>query len=112
MFIIAQLPLADLRPLIKGGKGHLAVPDWASENLDSGFVRGFGKISPRMGPASAWGRAFLCRHKTTPSDSIELSTGRRVDQGATDRTLFRRLYYDGLFDKIACAITVARLLGP
>jgi hypothetical protein len=49
MFIIAQLPLADFRPLIKGGKGRLTVPDWTSDNLESGFVRGFGRISPRNG---------------------------------------------------------------
>ena len=40
MFIIAQLPLSDFRPLIRGGKGRLSVPDWASGNLDSGFVKG------------------------------------------------------------------------
>jgi hypothetical protein len=33
-------PACRLRPLIRGGKGRLSVPDWASGNLDSGFVKG------------------------------------------------------------------------
>lgn len=105
MFIIAQLPLADLRPLIKGGKGHLAVPDWASENLDSGFVRGFGKISPRNGSSLGLGgeRSFADINNALRFNRIEYR------QEGWTRALpialwFRRLYYDGLFDKIACAI--------
>jgi hypothetical protein len=96
MFIIAQLPLADFRPLIKGGKGRLTVPDWTSDNLESGFVKGFGKISPRNG--SGLGligeRSFADINNALRFDRLEFQ------QQGWNKPLpvalwFRRLYYDG-----------------
>ena len=96
MFIIAQLPLADFRPLENGGKGRLSVPDWSSDNLDSGFVRGFGKISPRNGSSFGLGgeRSFADVNNALRFDPVEYR------QPGWDRSLpvalwFRRLYYDG-----------------
>src|ERR1700687_3284130 len=46
MFIIVQIPFADLRPVIAGERGRLRFPDWAADE-PKGFLRGFGKISLR-----------------------------------------------------------------
>jgi hypothetical protein len=96
MFIIAQLPLADFRPLINGGKGRLSVPDWSSDDLGSGFVRGFGKISPRNGSGLGLGgeRSFADVNNALRFDRVEYR------QPGWNRSLpvalwFRRLYYDG-----------------
>lgn len=96
MFIIAQFPLADFRPLIKGEKGRLSVPDWSSDNLDSGFIRGFGKISARNGSALGLGgeRSFADVNNALRIDPVEFW------QQGWNRPLpialwFRRLYYDG-----------------
>jgi hypothetical protein len=96
MFIIAQLPLADFRPLVDGGKGRLAIPDWSSDNLDSGFVRGFGKISARNGSALGLGgeHAFADVNNALRFNRVEFR------QPGWNRSLpfalwFRRLYYDG-----------------
>lgn len=96
MFIVAQLPLADFRPLIKGGRGRLTTPDWGSHNLYSGFIRGFGKISSRNG--SGLGlvgeRSFADANKALRLYNLQFS------QPGWNKPLriwpwFRRLYYDG-----------------
>ena len=46
MFIIVQTPFADFRPLDANGRGRLLKPDWNAD-IPKGFIRGFGKISPR-----------------------------------------------------------------
>jgi hypothetical protein len=96
MFIIAQLPLADFRPLITGGKGRLSVPDWSSDNLDSGFVRGFGKISARNGSGLGLGGedSFADVNNALRIERVEFR------QSEWNRPLpialwFRRFYYDG-----------------
>jgi hypothetical protein len=96
MFIIAQLPLADFRPLVDGGKGRLTIPDWSSDNLDSGFVRGFGKISARNGSTLGLGgeHAFADFNNALRFNRVEFQ------QPGWNRSLpfalwFRRLYYDG-----------------
>jgi hypothetical protein len=96
MFIIAQLPLADFRPLINGGKGRLTVPDWPSDNLDSGFIRGFGKISARNASSLGLGgeHAFADFNNALRIDRVQ------YQQPGWNRPLpialwFRRLYYDG-----------------
>src|SRR5271170_2306491 len=96
MFIIAQLPLADFRPLVRGGKGRLSVPDWTSDNLDSGFVRGFGKISPRNGSGLGLGgeRSFADVNNALRFDPVDFR------QPGWNRPLpialwFRRLFFDG-----------------
>lgn len=96
MFIIAQFPLADFRPLINGQKGRLPVPDWSSDNLDSGFVRGFGKISARNGSGLGLGgeRSFADINNALRIDRVQFP------QQGWNRPLpiapwFRRLYYDG-----------------
>ena len=96
MFIIAQLPLADFRPLIKGGKGRLSVPDWSSDNLDSGFVKGFGKISPRnsSGLGLAGERSFADVNNTLRFDRLEFQQ-RGWNKPMPVALWFRRLYYDG-----------------
>jgi hypothetical protein len=96
MFIIAQLPLADFRPLINGGKGRLSVPDWSSDNLDTGFVRGFGKISARNGSGLGLGgeRSFADVNNALRFDRVEFR--QQGWNGLLPIALwFRRLYYDG-----------------
>jgi hypothetical protein len=96
MFIIVQLPLADFRPLIRGGKGRLSVPDWTSENLDSGFVKGFGKISPRNGSGLglAGERSFADVNNALRFDRLEFQQ-RGWNKPMPVALWFRRLYYDG-----------------
>ncbi|HUZ73563.1 MAG TPA: hypothetical protein VMU87_11300 [Stellaceae bacterium] len=96
MFIIAQFPLADFRPLIKGGKGQLSVPDWASDNLDSGFIRGFGQISARNGSSLGLGgeRSFADMNNAIRFGPVGFR------QSGWNKSLplalwFRRLYFDG-----------------
>jgi hypothetical protein len=97
MFIVAQLPFGDFRPLVAGGMGRLTIPDWTSDNLDSGFVRGFGKISPRNGSSFGLGgeRAFADMDRAVRFvEHIELQ------QEGWDLPLrispwFHRLYFDG-----------------
>ena len=84
MFIIAQLPLADFRPLVNGGKGRLSVPDWSSDDLGSGFVRGLGKypremvrsrpirlgdrdFQDRLPNSSMFGKTHRVHHSLSPS---------------------------------------------
>jgi hypothetical protein len=47
MFILVQLPLADLRPMIPGEMGRVDVPDWTADDPGLSFVRGFGKMATR-----------------------------------------------------------------
>jgi hypothetical protein len=96
MFIIAQLPLADFRPLIRGGKGRLTVPDWTSDHLDSGFVKGFGKISPRnsSGLGLPGERSFADVNNALRFDRLEFQQ-RRWNKPMRVALWFRRLYYDG-----------------
>ena len=47
MFIVVQLPLADLRPVFKNGMGRMEKPDWKSANPQDGFLRGFGRLATR-----------------------------------------------------------------
>ena len=47
MFIVAQMPLADLRPLTADRQGRLGVPDWTQDDPGRGFVRGFGAVAAR-----------------------------------------------------------------
>jgi len=46
MFIVAQVPFADFRPVIDGRRGQLEKPDWTGDD-PQGFIRGFGKVWPR-----------------------------------------------------------------
>ena len=97
MFIVAQLPFGDFRLLVAGGMGRLTIPDWTSDNLDSGFVRGFGKISPRNGSSFGLGgeRAFADMDR-----AVRFVEHLELQQEGWDLPLnlspwFRRLYVDG-----------------
>jgi hypothetical protein len=98
MFVLAQLPLADFRPLIKGEKGRLLVPDWTSDNLNSGFLRGFGKIHARNGSGLGLEgeRSFA-----DVNNALRFYYWPEVPQDGWNRPLrlalwFRRFYFDGL----------------
>ena len=97
LFIVAQLPFADFRPLIEGQRGRLTAPDWTSDNLDSGFVRGFGKISARNSSNLGLGgeRSFADMNNAVRFvGHVEL---RQVEWNSFLRIIpwFRRLYFDG-----------------
>lgn len=97
MFIVAQLPFGDFRPLITGGMGRLDIPDWTSDNLNSGFVRGFGKISPRNGSSLGLGgeRAFAdINNAVRFMEPIEYRPANR-NLRLRLYPWFRRLYFDG-----------------
>jgi hypothetical protein len=96
MFIIVQIPFADFRPIVAGERGRLRSPDWAADE-PKGFVRGFGKVSPRnssglglvgesrfadMGNAIRFPEHIDYREDNWPS-SLDIVPW------------FRRLYFDG-----------------
>jgi len=96
MFIIVQIPFADLRPIIVGERGRLAIPNWAADE-PKGFVRGFGKISPRN--SSSLGLVGESRFADM-GNAIRFP--QQIDYGEVGwaYTLdivpwFRRLYFDG-----------------
>lgn len=97
MFIVAQLPLADIRPLVSGGKGRLTAPDWTSDNLDAGFVRGFGKVSPRNTSGLR-----LAGESSFADTNNAVRFVERIELWQEDwklplkvRPWFRRMYFDG-----------------
>lgn len=97
MFIVAQLPFCDFRPLVKGQMGRLTRPDWTADNLDSGFVRGFGKISPRSSSSLGLGgeRSFAdVDNAVRFMERMELKQ-EGWNQGLQIVPWFRRLYFDG-----------------
>jgi hypothetical protein len=96
MFIIAQIPFADLRPLIADGRGRLRTPDWTADN-PQGFIRGFGKISPRN--SSNLG---LTGERSFANMDNAIRFPERMQYMRDGWTLalhiipwFRRLYFDG-----------------
>jgi hypothetical protein len=96
MFIIVQIPFADLRPIIPGERGRLASPDWAADE-PKGFVRGFGKVSPRN--SSGLGLVGESRFADM-GNAIRFPAHIDYGENGWAYTLdivpwFRRLYFDG-----------------
>src|ERR1700743_3549461 len=65
MLVIAQLPMADVRPFLSAQTHRLAQPPWGvplSPNLSSGFVRNVGSVRRREGGGDiSWeNEGFYC----------------------------------------------------
>lgn len=97
MFVIVQLPLADMRPLIPGQLGRLPRPDWRADSISEGFIRGFGKIAPRTQSSLALRgeRAYAdCNNAIRFMQTIALKQ-ETLPKPLYITPWFRRLYYDG-----------------
>jgi hypothetical protein len=97
MFILLQLPFADLRPMVKGELGRMPTPDWTADDPGETFVRGFGKMATRL--TQVYGllgeRAFA-----DFNNAVRFPTpmAYRQDEWLSPmqvRLWFRRLYFDG-----------------
>jgi hypothetical protein len=96
MFIIVQLPFADFRPIIPGKLGSLASPNWSADD-PKGFVRGFGKVSPR----NSSGLGLVGEGRFADMDNA-IRFPDPIEYGEDDWSCtlsivpwFRRLYFDG-----------------
>ncbi len=101
MFILLQLPLADLRPLIKGGRGRLEKPDWTADDPEGAFMRGFGLVAARN--SEAYGligeRAFADFDKAVRFNYADEHLWYRQqgwEHPVTILPWFRRFYFDGV----------------
>lgn len=97
MFIVVQLPLADLRSLTADGCGRLKVPDWKADDPGEGFIRGFGKMASRnsTGYGLLGERAFADFNQAVRFKG-ELHYRQDGWPGSLLlRPWFRRLYFDG-----------------
>ena len=98
MFILVQLPLADLRPLLGDQHGRLTVPDWTSDDPGRGFIRGFGKLASRN--SRAYGlvgeRFFADFNNAVRLRETFAFQGDGWRQPLQAELRFRRMYYDGL----------------
>ncbi|SPP97811.1 hypothetical protein [Bradyrhizobium vignae] len=96
MFIIVQIPFADFRPIITGERGRLRSPDWAADE-PKGFVRGFGKVSPR----NSSGLGLVGESRFADMDNairFPEHIDYREDSWPSSLDVvpwFRRLYFDG-----------------
>ena len=97
MFILVQLPLADLRPMIPGELGRVDGPDWTADDPGLSFVRGFGKMATRnsKGFGLFGERAFAdFNHAARLRETLHYrQEGWPVSARVELR--FRRLYFDG-----------------
>lgn len=96
MFGVIQFPVADFRPLLRNQRGRLLVPDWSNPNLDTGFIRGFGKISRRNG----LGLGTMGEHSFADvNNAVRIRPIIYKQKGACSsfiiRPWFRRFYFDG-----------------
>ena len=102
MFVLIQLPVADLRPLLAGERGRLPKPDWSADDPAGAFMRGFGKVASRN--SEAYGligeRAFADFDNAVRfnySDEHLWYCQQGWDHPVTIQPWFRRFYFDGIF---------------
>lgn len=97
MFLIAQLPLADLRILAPDQRGRLETPDWTKVDPGPAFVRGFGRMSARN--LSSLGmpgeRAFADFDQAARFRADPVYTQPGWSTSIRVKPWFRRLYFDG-----------------
>lgn len=97
MFLIVQLPLADLRGLSGRPPSRLRDPDWMSVDPPGGFLRGFGPVRGRNQPSLGLGgerfHADFNRAVRFRGDAVY----RQPDwpQPLPITPWFRRFYFDG-----------------
>jgi hypothetical protein len=101
MFILLQLPLVDLRPLIPGERGRLQKPDWNADDPDGMFLRGFGKVVTRNSDAAGLlgERAFADFDNAVRFNFADEHLWYRQqgwEHPVTILPWFRRFYFDGL----------------
>lgn len=97
MFILVQLPLADLRPMVPGQMGRLQIPDWTADDPGAAFVRGFGKMATRNSRGfGLFGERAFSDFNNTVRFNEPLVYRQQGWRGAMPVDLrFRRLYFDG-----------------
>lgn len=97
MFLLVQLPLGDLRPMIPGGMGRLDIPDWAADDPGAVFVRGFGKMATRNSKSYdlVGERAFADFNNAVRLKKSLLYHQQEWLSSAQVELRFRRLYFDG-----------------
>jgi len=97
MFILMQLPFADLRPMASGEKGRLLVPDWTADDQGETFVRGFGKVAARNAKGfRLYGeRAFADFNNAARLKNTMIYEQQGWPLGVRLELRFRRLYFDG-----------------
>lgn len=101
MFVLIQLPVADLRPLLAGERGRLAKPDWSADDPGGAFMRGFGKVAARN--SAAYGligeRAFADFDNAVRfnyRDEHLWYAQKDWEHPVTIQPWFRRFYFDGI----------------
>jgi hypothetical protein len=97
MFILVQLPFADLRPMVSGQMGRLQFPDWTADDPGAAFVRGFGKMATRNSQGfGLFGERAFSDFNNAARLRQTLTYHQEGWPGSMQVELrFRRLYFDG-----------------
>jgi hypothetical protein len=98
VFLIAALPVADLRRFVNGEVGRLDRPTWPLPRAGSDFVRSVGQVQPRRrGGIAPWGEGEFCEATRAIRFVPPLSTTTIDLSGypASFACAYRRLYVDG-----------------
>jgi hypothetical protein len=97
MFIVVQLPFADVRGLLADQAGRLARPDWTADDPGLTFIRGFGKMAARNDKSfGLHGERYFADF----DNAVRLRKVLFLEQKGLPEPLeaelwFRRLYFDG-----------------
>jgi hypothetical protein len=91
MFVVAQLPVSDLRGLVPGEMARLRKPNWDAVDPGALFMRGFGPIATRN--ASSLGMAG--EHFFADFDRTAIFKSRLANLPIELKPWFRRFYFDG-----------------
>lgn len=97
MFIVVQLPFADVRGLMRDQAGRVETPDWSADAPGRAFIRGFGKLAARN--AKSFGLLGE-RYFADFDNAVRLRKILALHQDDWPFPLeaelrFRRLYFDG-----------------
>jgi hypothetical protein len=111
LFVVVQLPFADLRSLIGPASGRLDRPSWPMVEPRVDFVRSFGQICPRMrGGVAEWaGEEAFCRANSAvrfPNELRKLQLGVAPLSANIDR-VFRRFNSDGTVARFEACLQLA-----
>jgi hypothetical protein len=98
MFILAHLPIADLRSLTPAARSRLSVPDWTQDDPGKAFMRGFGRVAARNLPSlgMAGERAFADFGQAARFRGPITYRQSGWPQAILIEPWFRRFYFDGV----------------
>lgn len=98
MFIVAEMPLADLRSFTPRARSRLDVPDWTKDDLGNVFMRGFGRVALRnlsgLGLVGERIVADFDQAARFRSALVYMQPG--WEQSIPIKPWFRRFYFDGV----------------